>query len=707
MPSRTQVEMAPTLSAKRRRLSPSEDPRQSSKRAFKQFYNNAAEWDLEQEYERRPRKTNKKDKEQTRLPIKTTDGGIATVEEPDRPEEASDSFFESGDEVPDDDEDAQTAPEEPEKPAVPLKVQVLQTKEELARIAALINEDPEEHIGSFKGMLEMITASTPPAVKKLALAAMAAVYKDVIPGYRIRALGDADKMAKVSKDVRKLRDFEQSLLSGYQNYVQQLSLLTKPKQAGPDGLKSVSVGCACSLLLAVPHFNCRAELLKNVVRQLAKRQPSKEFVKARETIEEVFRNDDDGVVSMEAVSMMSKMMKARDFNIHESVLDTFLHLRLLSELSAKGSRDRVDKAEEAPAGGKTPKQKKEFRTKKERKLLREQNAVAKDMKEADALASHEQRDKMQSETLKSVFGVYFRILKLRSPHLIGAVLEGLAKYAHLINQDFFGDLLEVLRELTDQADPYADRGDGTEDSEGEAEAAAAAARPMRDASREALLCCTTAFALLDGQDVSKAASALHLDLSYFTTHIYKRLYSLALDPDIEFNPYSSLRLPDPGTDTGRRHADEDKNDDNGSSDPQKQEQQKTKNKVNFQTPAVLLLRSLHAILTAKGLNVPPPIRCAAFTKRLLTSSLHLPEKSVLATLALLARVARLHARTLAPLWHTDERRGDGVFDGAAATVEGSNVFASSVWEGELLRMHYCPQVQDAARELEKIIAAVK
>lgn len=34
----------------------------------------------------------------------------------------------------------------------------------------------------------------------------------------------------------------------------------------------------------------------------------------------------------------------------------------------------------------------------------------------------EQRDRMQSETLKLVFVAYFRILKARVPHLMGAVL---------------------------------------------------------------------------------------------------------------------------------------------------------------------------------------------------------------------------------------------------------------------------------------------
>ena len=66
-------------------------------------------------------------------------------------------------------------------------------------------------------------------IQKLALAALMAVYKDVIPGFRIRPLSDDELKVKVSKDVKKLRSFEQGLVSGYQLYVEKLGKLLKGK----------------------------------------------------------------------------------------------------------------------------------------------------------------------------------------------------------------------------------------------------------------------------------------------------------------------------------------------------------------------------------------------------------------------------------------------------------------------------------------------
>ncbi|KAK3061851.1 hypothetical protein LTR53_019621, partial [Teratosphaeriaceae sp. CCFEE 6253] len=117
-------------------------------------------------------------------------------------------------------------------------------------------------------------------------------------------------------------------------------------------------------------------------------------------------------------------MKARDWNVHEGVLNTFLHLRLLSEFSHKASTNSIDKEDRhgddiAPVK-KLGKKDREFRTKRERKVMKERKLIAHDLREADAVVSHEERDKNQAETLKLVFVAYFRILKARVPHLMGA-----------------------------------------------------------------------------------------------------------------------------------------------------------------------------------------------------------------------------------------------------------------------------------------------
>jgi len=681
--------MAVVSATKRRKLSPSEEsdlgssPSRSVPKfaAQDEFFKQAAGWNLEQDYEQRPRKQKRKEKENTRLPIKTAEGRIEQLHAPQVKSEDEDSWLGSEDEG----EQQQVPDNVKEEIKVPIRQQILDAKEELARIASLVNEDPEEHAGAFR-TLGSIATVTNPTIKKLALATQLTVYKDAIPGYRIRPIAEVDQPEKVSKDVRRLRAFEQTLVGSYQAYIKVLASCAKPAKSKQSeaaaSVTSVAISCACALLQAVSHFNFRGEVLKIIVAKLSTRRVDESFVKCREGIENLFRSDNDGTSSLDAVSLITSMMKARNYQVDESVLNTFLHLRLLTEFSSKASQNRVDKtSKENEVPGKKPRFKKEFRTKKQRKIMKERKVVEKEFQEADAIVNHEYRDKMQAETLKLVFVTYFRILKARVPNLMGAVLEGLAKYAHLINQDFFGDLLEALKDLVSDAESLLD---GDDDDQDEDEDLSAKINHNRDSTREALLCITTAFALLEGQDAARSAPSLNLDLTFFTSHLYKSLHDLSLNPELELSS-KSLRLPDP-------HA-----------LPQSVSTS-TVPKVNLQTTTVLLLRALTSTLTPRAV---PPIRLAAFTKQLFTFSLQLPEKSTLAMLSLLNNVTKIHGRKIAALWNTEERRGDGVFDATRGDLEGSNPFASTVWEGELIKLHYAPGVREGIKGIEKTVGSVK
>ncbi|GAB7364298.1 hypothetical protein MBLNU230_g4843t1 [Neophaeotheca triangularis] len=681
--------MAREPAVKKRRLSPPGDGGDNATPGF-------TKWNLEQDYENRPRK-GKKDEKHKKLPIKHQSGIIE--EAPVDPEPAAaedgvdgednDSFLDSGDEKDSGVADVQQEVKE-EKPKLSPKEEIRQAKEELARIAGLISEGPEEHIGLLGGLAEM-AASKNATVKKLALGTQLSVYKDIIPGYRIRPLSKDDMTAKLSKDVRKLRNFEQSLLGGFKDYVQDLrKTANKSGSEQAASLATVATACACNLLTSVPHFNCRNDLISLMVGKLGARHLGANAQKCIETLEQLFREDEDGHSSLEAVSQITKMMKTKNYHVHENVLNTFLHLRLLSEFAHKASTNRIDKPDdEAPADKKVSKKQREFRTKRERKVMRERKAVEKEMQAADATVSYEERDKNQADTLKLVFVAYFRILKARVPNLMGAVLEGLARYSHLINQDFFGDILEALKDLINDAethihDPETSNTTAFDDpvpSDDEEETdPTLSTETKRNATRETLLCITTAFALLQGQEtlVTKSAPALGLDLHFFTTHLYRLLLPLSLDPDIELSSKKTSHLRDPNdlpTPTTQNPA--------------------SATVVNVATTSVLLLRSLHAVLLpAKNTRSVPPSRIAAFTKQLLTCSLHLPPKTSTAVMALLQQVSKVHGSKISYLWNSEERKGDGVWDPLAPGVEAGNVGAASLWEGELVRAHWSEGVRE-------------
>ena len=633
------------------------------------FFSSAVRWNLEQDYEQRPRKRHKKDQENHRLPIKTAEGHVEQLQFRETADEERSSQADSDDNESHREEISGQANHQ--LPYIPIQQQIMEAKEQLAGIATLVGEDPEENVGGFRTLAE-IASSNNPTIKKLGLATQMAVFKDVIPGYRIRPLEKSETTEKLSKDVRRLRSYEQTLIKSYQNYVKELSKYARLDN--DDGSKAVlsvrevAISCVCALVLGVPHFNFRGELLQILVSAICGRKRDASSDKCLDTLKTLFEDDEDGTASLDAVRVLTKKIKARNFQIREEVLGTLLHLRLLSEFSFKASQTKIDKpvSNSTPFQPKnTPKSKRQFLTKRQRKVLKERKSIEKEFREADAIVGREERDKMQAETLKLIFTTYFCILKARIPQLMSAVLEGLAKYAHLINQDFFGDLLEALKDLITHSDimldPFSDKLSNppvpTE------EPTVNLLQISTDAGiRSSLLCITTAFALLSGQDVSRSAASLHLDLSFFIAHLYRSLHTLCLAP--------SLSLSNPLQPS--------------SSTPQS-------------TPSLLLI-ALTQILTPPTTS---PLRLASFIKQILTIALHLPSPTPY--LSLLQRVAKTHRTKIRALWHTEERKGDGLWDPYHVDLEAANVFAGTVWEGELLRLHYNPGVRDGVMALQKIV----
>ena len=116
------------------------------------------DWEEEQDYEKMGRSLYKKkeQKESTRLPIRTTDGRIVQVPEPvlegkkEQKEDEEDEDEGMGgmdDEDAEEDEDEEA--EEISEPVAPPKSEaelIVESKEELAKLASAIIEDPEENV---------------------------------------------------------------------------------------------------------------------------------------------------------------------------------------------------------------------------------------------------------------------------------------------------------------------------------------------------------------------------------------------------------------------------------------------------------------------------------------------------------------------------------------------------------------------------------
>jgi nucleolar complex protein 3 len=59
-------------------------------------------------------------------------------------------------------------------------------------------------------------------VSRLALLSMMAVFRDILPAYKIRKLTEQELQVKVTKGVQQMRDYEATLLKAFQAYLKLL-----------------------------------------------------------------------------------------------------------------------------------------------------------------------------------------------------------------------------------------------------------------------------------------------------------------------------------------------------------------------------------------------------------------------------------------------------------------------------------------------------
>ena len=373
----------------------------------------------------------------------------------------------------------------------------------ISELVSSILEDPQTNIDKLSEMNKLCQEKDSDisiTVRKLAIVSQLELFKDIIPGYRIRPLSESEQKVKVSKDVKRVRQFEEGLLRNYQRYLEILEQTIKEKKRYrksrrhlEKALPMIALQCLCDLLKTVPHFNFRTNVMAVLVPKMNDDSTDNQISSlCCHTVQSIFKTDSVGEMSLEIVQLINKLVKSQSFKIEPCVLETFLSLRLRdADLNTKGKEN-----EEKPKyKSKMEKTKKKRMSKNDRKRQKELKKIERELQEAEAVEGKEKSGKMQTEIIKVVFSIYFRVLKTSYVcPLLAPVLAGLSKFAHIINVDFFADLMTVLKNLVMSEDV---------------------------SSSDKLHCILTAFKILSGQ-----GEALNIDPQTFYTHLYSTLLDI-------------------------------------------------------------------------------------------------------------------------------------------------------------------------------------
>ncbi|MCP9262389.1 Nucleolar complex protein 3-like protein [Dirofilaria immitis] len=318
---------------------------------------------------------------------------------------------------------------------------VEEAKNKISDLAHLIIADPHSEVHKLKELHLLSTGNgvsllARETVMKLASVSLAEIFVDIIPGYTIRPHSEEEMAQQLKKETKKLYEFEQTLLRYYLKYLQYLESCAGKLLKSPKQLNDDLLPILC--------LKCLSRLLLS----------APHFNYASNIINFVVR---------------LTTSNSKEGNVPPALIATFLKLKV--------------------------------------KFAKQLKKLEADLKEAEAAESASTKLSFASflfhydnatETMNHVFATYFRVIKrLPTTNLLEPVLEGLAKFAHLINIEFFDDMISALSSLVNQ-------------------------QHLR--LIDSLRCIYTSFTMLSGEGV-----ALNIDPSRFYWSMYRLLPALAFE----------------------------------------------------------------------------------------------------------------------------------------------------------------------------------
>ena len=176
-------------------------------------------------------------------------------------------------------------------------------------------------------------------------------------------------------------------------------------------------------------------------------------------------------------------------------------------------------------------------------------------------------------------------------------------------------------------------------------------------------------------NVQFTGQALNLDLSDFVAELYACLSSLSTSYTLEVAPKEAEQLQD------------------SSSQPMSK-----RIRVSLATEADLLFRALEQLFIAS--RIPnPPMRCMAFSKRLLICALNWPRKSAMRAIELVGKMLAKDS-TLEGMLTTEDLQTNGVYQGEVDNPNLANANCTVWWElVQLSSVHYDESVRTLATSL--------
>ncbi|KPA80119.1 hypothetical protein ABB37_05116 [Leptomonas pyrrhocoris] len=520
------------------------------------------------------------------------------------------------------------------------------------------------------------------------------VLCDVIPGYRISSTLETEdgNNQRKQKEVYNVQKLEHEILTQYTHFLQLLRKLSRKSHPEQQALGSRL--CARLVKSSAPDFN-HADTLLSLAVDFANCKSLRVAQPCLTALAELLDGQKVSDTTEHVIGALLRIVRKRSYAMNPKLLNLLLHVRV-----AMVDVHREDLAEEKA---------------KNKRLKKEDKELARQLQKSKARRDRAEIAAKQTRIVHRIFVIYLRVIEasktcsqVHQTKILAPTLEGLVKFAPLVNVDLYQQLMEALKDLVKGGGTRARRhvsGHEGNGSDSDAE----------DASGEETLTSVTtrlhalvAVATLAQRDATATASEWRVDLSYFHEVLFRCLGE-ALEMPVAESSSSAKMTREEADEASNGDADEVASQGSTSSAGSLSSQafsiansmaqgdfvqQNASREWTFHVGLVLRAVDL-LVLTQKHL---PVARVTAILRRLMQATPSCPPHIAMAILSLCHRLVLRYPLAGGVIVGGSDNviAGRGAYNPEALQTVSANADSSFTWEVSLLTRSYHPTLRQVA-----------
>eukprot|EP00331_Platyophrya_macrostoma_P013335 CAMPEP_0176430786 /NCGR_PEP_ID=MMETSP0127-20121128/14446_1 /TAXON_ID=938130 /ORGANISM="Platyophrya macrostoma, Strain WH" /LENGTH=609 /DNA_ID=CAMNT_0017812713 /DNA_START=91 /DNA_END=1920 /DNA_ORIENTATION=- len=259
---------------------------------------------------------------------------------------------------------------------------------------------------------------------------------EIIPSYKISSELEGQDGVRKKKEVYNVERLENEMLKQYEHFLQLLRKLQRKKHPEQQALGSRL--CA-KLLGTATEFN-HADVLLRLAVDYANCKSTRVAQPCLKALSEHLDGRMIGDSTDAVVSAILDIVRNQEYAINPKILNSLLHVRV-----AMVDMHRRDLTEEKA---------------KNKRMKKEDKELARQMQKSKARTDRSEIAAKQTRILHKLFVIYLRVIKAsqtcartHQTKILAPALEGLVKFAPLVNLELHQQLMTALRELLDDEHP--------------------------------------------------------------------------------------------------------------------------------------------------------------------------------------------------------------------------------------------------------------